>query len=291
MYLSLRLGGTITHRCDSTFRIHHVVIIVLFLPCISIRAYLEFANPSRLLVLLRCKMENAEQSRSSVHVLVAEASLLHCQLVENVFRPKRTGIVVVACAVDFGDTLACLKEHSPDVAVISARLREGPLAGYRVLRELHLLQSKTRAVMLLDSRDPDLVVDAFRCGAHGVVFRDEPIEILGKCIHVVHRGQVWANSENLGYLLKALGKAMRPRFEDSDGAKLLTKRERDVAGLVAEGLTNRGISKQLGLSEHTVRNYLLKIFDKLGVSTRVELVLYCLQEPRASAATPIESSA
>jgi len=236
-------------------------------------------------------MQNAEQSRSCVNVLIAESSLLHCQLVENIFRPKRTGIVIVGCAVDYGNTLAQLKEHSPDVAVISARLREGPLAGYRVLRELHQLQSRTRAVMLLDSREPGLVVNAFRCGAHGVVFRDEPIETLGKCIHVVHRGQVWANSENLGYLLEALGKAMRPRFEDSDGAKLLTKREREVAGLVAEGLTNRGISKQLGLSEHTVRNYLLKIFDKLGVSTRVELVLYCLQEPHPTdAVTPLQSS-
>jgi two-component system nitrate/nitrite response regulator NarL len=77
------------------------------------------------------------------------------------------------------------------------------------------------------------------------------------------------------------------RFEDSNGVKLLTKRERDVARLVAEGLTNRGISTQLGLSEHTVRNYLLRIFDKLGVSTRVELVLYCLQERhRTPAAMP-----
>ena len=76
------------------------------------------------------------------------------------------------------------------------------------------------------------------------------------------------------------------RFEDSNGVKLLTKRERDVARLVAEGLTNRDIAKQLGLSEHTVRNYLLKVFDKLGVSTRVELVLYCLQERQGN---PVET--
>jgi DNA-binding NarL/FixJ family response regulator len=223
-------------------------------------------------------MQNAQQSRSSVNVLVAEASFLHCQLVENIFRPKRTGIVVVACSVDSSDALARIKEHQPDILVVSARLQQGPLEGYRVLRELQLLQSRTRAVMLLDSRERDLVVDAFRCGAHGVVFRDEPIETLGKCIHVVHRGQVWANSENLGYLLEALGKAAPLRFQDSNAAaRLLTKRELDVVRLVAEGLTNRDISTQLGLSEHTIRNYLFRVFDKLGVSTRVELVLYCLQ--------------
>jgi len=229
-------------------------------------------------VLLGCDMERAQQLRNSVSVLVAEASFLHCQLVENIFRSKRMGITVVACCLDSRDAIARVQEQVPDVAVISARLHEGPLEGYRVLRELHSLQSKTRVVMLLDSRERDLVIDAFRCGAHGVVFRDEPVETLGKCIHVVHEGQVWANSENLGYLLEAFKKAMPFRFEDSNGAKLLTKRERDVSRLVAEGLTNREISKQLGLSEHTVRNYLLKVFDKLGVSTRVELVLYCLQE-------------
>jgi len=223
-------------------------------------------------------MDGVVESRNPVNVLIAESSFLHCQLVENVFRPKRTGIVVVASSVSSADALARLKEHEPDVAVISARLHDGPLEGYRVLRELHFMQSKTRAVMLLDSRDPELVVDAFRCGAHGVVFRDEPIETLGKCIHVVHQGQVWANSENLGYLLEALGKALPLRFEDSNGGKLLTKREKDVARLVADGLTNREIAKDLGLSEHTVRNYLLRVFDKLGVSTRVELVLYCLRE-------------
>lgn len=223
-------------------------------------------------------MDGVQESRNSVNVLIAEATFLHCQLVENVFRSKRSGIVVVASSISSADVLARLKEHEPDVAVISARLHDGPLEGYHVLRELHLMQSKTRAVMLLDSRDPDLVVDAFRCGAHGVVFRDEPIETLGKCIHVVHEGQVWANSENLRYLLEALGKALPLRFEDSNGGKLLTKRERDVARLVADGLTNREIAKDLGLSEHTVRNYLLRVFDKLGVSTRVELVLYCLQD-------------
>lgn len=60
--------------------------------------------------------------------------------------------------------------------------------------------------------------------------------------------------------------------------KLLSKREADVVRLVSEGLSNREISVQLKLSEHTVRNYLFHVFDKIGVSTRVELVLYCLQE-------------
>jgi DNA-binding NarL/FixJ family response regulator len=131
--------------------------------------------------------------------------------------------------------------------------------------------------MLLDSRDREAVVAAFRSGARGVFFRDEPLESLGKCVHAVHLGQVWANSLHLVYLLEALGKAAPMRLQDARGFDLLSKRQEDVVRLVSEGMTNREISLQLGLSEHTVRNYLFRVFDKLGVSTRVELVLYCLQ--------------
>jgi DNA-binding NarL/FixJ family response regulator len=134
--------------------------------------------------------------------------------------------------------------------------------------------------MLLPSRDRELVIDAFRCGAHGVIFRDEPLEILSKCIHAIHQGQVWANSQHLGYLLEALGRTKPMHLQDSRGTRLLSKREEAVVRLVADGLTNKQISNELTLSEHTVRNYLFRIFDKLGVSTRVELVLYCLQDKR-----------
>ena len=86
------------------------------------------------------------------------------------------------------------------------------------------LKEKARAVMLLASRERALVIDAFRCGAHGVVFRDEPLETLLKCIHAVHRGQVWAISEHLGYLLEALARMKPMNLQDARGANLLSKR-------------------------------------------------------------------
>jgi DNA-binding NarL/FixJ family response regulator len=230
-------------------------------------------------------MQKVQQLRSSlVKIVIAEANHMNCQLVESAFRPRRRRVLVVASAVDSNRALALLKEAEPDVAIISARLSEGPLEGYRVLRELRARQSRTRAIMLLDSRDREFVIDAFRCGAHGVIFRDEPLETLSKCIHAVHSGQVWASSQHLVYLLEALGRTLPIRVQNSQGLDLLTKREDDVVRLVAEGMTNRGIAEELRLSEHTVRNYLFRVFDKLGVSSRVELVLYCLQERNTGAA-------
>jgi two-component system, NarL family, nitrate/nitrite response regulator NarL len=230
-------------------------------------------------------MRKTQQWSASVRVLIAESSQMNCQLVENAFRPKRTRVNVIGTAVRGTDVLALLKETKPDVAVISAQLQEGALEGYRVLREMHQTNMRTRAIMLLNSRDRELVIEAFRCGARGVVFRDEAVDILGKCIHAVNHGQVWANSESMRSLVDALGQTTG-RFRDTRGIKRLSKRERDVVRLVAEGLSNREISRHLGLSEHTVRNYLFHVFDKLGVSTRVELVLYCLQDRQ-----PAEGSA
>jgi len=230
-------------------------------------------------------MQKALQSRSpAITVVVAEANHLNCQLVASAFRPKRAGVSVVASAVASHQALTLFRERQPDVAIVSSELEDGPLEGYRVVRELRILQSKTRAIMLLGTREREPVIDAFRSGAHGVIFRDEAVGTLAKCIHAVNRGQVWASSEHLGYLLDVLGHGVPSRLRDARGMELLSRRETEVVRLVSEGLTNRGISKELGLSEHTIRNYLFRVFDKLGVSTRVELVLYCFQERQARAA-------
>lgn len=184
---------------------------------------------------------------------------------------------VSGTAASLRGALEFLRRAEVDVLVVSAQLQEGPLEGYRLLRQLRSLQSRTNTVMLLDSRERDSVVDAFRCGARGVIFRDEPLETLVKCIRVIDQGQIWVNSEHLSYLLEVLGRSFPFRLQDSQNIDILSKREADVVRLVAQGLTNRDISNELRLSEHTIRNYLFRIFDKIGVSTRVELTLYYLQ--------------
>jgi DNA-binding NarL/FixJ family response regulator len=229
-------------------------------------------------------MHRVQQSRSSdVSVLIVEANEMNCQLVEAVFRPRRSRVSVVAQAVAASPALILLKETQPDIAVVSAELQDGPFEGFRFIREMRQLQSRTRAVMLLGSREPEMVIDAFRFGARGVVFRDEPVETLNKCIHAVHQGQVWANSMYLGFLIEALSQSTPLCLKDARGINLLSKREEDVVRLVADGLSNKDVAAQLGLKEHTIRNYLFRVFDKLGVSSRVELVLYCLQERQKEA--------
>src|SRR5260221_824065 len=100
--------------------------------------------------------------------------------------------------------------------------------------------------------------------------------MLGKLLICVLRGEAWTNGQQMTYVLDALSEVPTLRVVNSNGRFLLTPREEQVVALVADGLTNRGVAEELGLSEHTIKKYLLRIFDKVGISSRVELVLYAM---------------
>jgi DNA-binding NarL/FixJ family response regulator len=126
-----------------------------------------------------------------------------------------------------------------------------------------------------------LVTYSFQAGARGVFSRDRSLEALAKCIAVVHRGQIWAGTHELQIILEAIGQRLRFDPVRATGTKVLTRREAEVAALVAEGLTNREISERTRLSPHTVKNYLYSVYEKLGISGRVELTAYILARAEA----------
>jgi DNA-binding NarL/FixJ family response regulator len=220
--------------------------------------------------------ETTQLAPLAIRVAVADASPMNSQLMVSALRRRQYNFDVQALASDSTVAFRELQGDSPDVAVISARLEDGPLSGFRLLHQLQVCDKKIPAVMLLDSADRDLVVDAFRTGARGVFCRGSSFKVLPKCIRRIHEGQIWVNNTELEFLLE-LVIGMKPmEVRSSGGMALLTPRERDVVHLAAEGMRNQEIASKLRLSEHTVRNYLIRIFDKLGISSRVELVLYAL---------------
>jgi DNA-binding NarL/FixJ family response regulator len=213
------------------------------------------------------------ESSEVIRVLAADSTRMNSQLLAAALeRDKR--FQVLEPASDGRGIIATVTKEKPAVAVLSADLEENPRKGFEIARELRNLRPETRIVMLLDASERAQVVEAFRAGARGVFSRSESLKSLAKCIGCVHQGQIWANSKELRYLLEALGEALPMRVIDSRGASLLSKREQEVVRCVAEGMSNREIAERLGLTEHTVKNYLFRIFDKLGVSKRVEVVLY-----------------
>ena len=217
-----------------------------------------------------------------IRVFLFEATQMSCELLSHALEKSRYGLTVVG----YGVSLGSKEEFQPseyDVVVISSTLKDGPLSGFTLLRHLAKTNPSARCVMLLDQGERDLVVEAFRNGAAGVCERDQPYEMLCKCIYSVSRGQVWANSQQLKYVMEALAAGMSGRVTDVKGQLLLTRREDEICSLVAEGLKNREIAKLLNLSEHTVKNHLFRVFERLGISSRTELILYVLGQ-RSTAA-------
>jgi DNA-binding NarL/FixJ family response regulator len=203
-------------------------------------------------------------------------------LMVRALQQSRQPIKVAGSATESVEIIKGLGANPSDVAIISADLRDGPKTGFRVVREARVCCPHIRIVLLVDSPERALVVEGFRAGADGVFSRDESFEMLCKCIHAVCGGQIWARSDQLRFVTEALAKGGPQPIKGANGTHLLTKREEELVQLVAEGLTNRDIARQLNLTEHTVRNYLFRIFNKLGTSNRLELALHVIKQRGAS---------
>jgi len=224
------------------------------------------------------------QTGQPIRVIVANASKINSELIAAEFKRRPCGIEIVGLTSDSVSLIQLIETVEAEIVVTSAGLRDGLHAGCQVVGKLRLLQPKTHAILMLNSSNREQVVDAFRQGAHGVLCGDESFDALCKCIEVVMRGEIWASNRELCYLLDAFSEPPAAPITNAKGSNILTKREEDVVRLVAEGMTNREISVRLNLSEHTVRNYLFRIFDKLGISSRVELVLRALDPAQHASA-------
>jgi two-component system nitrate/nitrite response regulator NarP len=200
---------------------------------------------------------------------------MDCQLlVEAIQRYKHFDIR--GCATDSAGAISAVRASQPDIVILSARLQDGKRAGLVVLQTLRAMQSLSRGVVLLDHEEPELVVEVFRLGARGIFCRTEASRELRKCIQSVRDGKVWASNTHWEWIVAALAQGPGAGPSSAQMTKALSKREEQIARLVASALSNRELSKKLGLSEHTVKNYLSRIFEKLSISTRTELVLHVL---------------
>jgi two-component system nitrate/nitrite response regulator NarL len=216
----------------------------------------------------------AVPKQDRLRVLAADSTAMSTQLlVEALARDAQ--FQMIESPSNAAAILNLTIREKPHVVVISAKLGDDSAAGLNLLRDLRAQSPSPRVIMLLDSSERGAVIGAFRAGAHGVFCRTEPFRLLAKCIQCVDAGQVWASSSELQFVLEALTQPALAHF-GSNGGSLLSAREIGVVRCVAEGLTNREIAQRLKLTEHTVKNYLFRIFDKLGVSSRVEVVLYAL---------------
>ena len=227
--------------------------------------------------------------RGQISVLIANPHSMARELLLGALKRHRRFQVTDSAATS-EEVLKAVQSVGPDVALITATLADGPLSGFGALRQIRESSPDVKTVILLNGPEHNLVVDAFRAGARGVfVMSSSNFKSLCRCVEQVQAGQIWASSSELSEVMEAFSQLAPMRVVNADGMRLLTKREEDVVRLLAEGMQNRDIAKELKLSEHTVKNYLFHIFDKLGVSSRVELVLYAVSSTKRVQIAGVES--
>lgn len=221
-------------------------------------------------------------TRDTPFVLVADSNRMQAQLLTGALR-RRSEFRIATCLMDAQSLLRAVSCSTPQVALLSPNRSLGMADTLATLRQFHFAHPDIAKVLMVESYDRELVVRAFRSGVRGIFCLTEAnLRLLRKCIERVASGQIWANTEQMNYLFDLICEVPSLRVVNAEGDQLLTPREEQVVALVAEGLANRGVARELNLSEHTIKKYLFRIFDKLGISTRVELVLYAMNhgDPR-----------
>ncbi len=223
-----------------------------------------------------------------VSVLVVDSNQTQSQLLCGALRRQGT-FKVAGCEANLSDCLTTIEADPADVILLADGIASDRERLYELLRGVHSSYPNIAIVLLLDTYDRELVVNSLRAGARGLFcLASMPFKSLCRCITSVHQGQYWTNTEQMRYVIDALSIGPSLHLMNSRGQVVLTPREEQTVHLVTEGLNNREIAHQLNLKENTVKKSLLRIYDKVGVSNRVELVLYALShwQDRAPDRTP-----
>jgi two-component system, NarL family, nitrate/nitrite response regulator NarL len=216
---------------------------------------------------------NCSQPAQPIRILIADRNCMGSQLLaESLDRDSRFEAVAVAAAAATTDILSAVSARKPDVAVISADFDGGAKKGLQAARAVNAHDRNVHIVVLLELSARESVIAAFRSGAKGVFCRSKPLDEFRACIERVSRGEIWANCVETEYLLEALRDAPSCDGMNNDSVGMLSTREVQVAERAAQGYSNKQIADQFRLSEHTVKNYLSRVFEKLGVSSRFELL-------------------
>jgi two-component system nitrate/nitrite response regulator NarL len=187
---------------------------------------------------------------------------------------------VVGEATDGRQALAMIQDLSPDVLLLDLVMPE--LTGLETLRELSNSSTPVRTILLTAAVEKEQIAQALQLGARGIVLKDAPTETLLDSIRTVMSGEFWVGQTKVADLVGAL-RAYMPSADDQQRKQFgLTGRELEVVGAIVSGLTNREIAESFSISEQTVKHHLRNIFDKVGVSNRLELALFAINHALVS---------
>ncbi|HXX18403.1 MAG TPA: response regulator transcription factor [Candidatus Acidoferrum sp.] len=211
------------------------------------------------------------KSKQAVRILVADDHAIF----RDGLRKLLEGADDVQIVGEASNGVECTKmlgKLKPDILLLDLRMPEKD--GLGVLEEVNFDSLPTRVIVLTAAEDDRDVVRAMRLGARGVVLKQSASDLLLKSIRKVHEGEIWLDNRMTAEVIDAFKKSSESGQRREK--PLLSDREKEIVQLVAQGFRNREIGEKLFISEQTVKNHLHNIFDKLGVSDRLELALYAI---------------
>jgi len=222
-----------------------------------------------------------------IRVIVADTQAIFRAGLRKIFALE-DDIRVVGQSETLAQTIAAAKKFSADILIFEAALTPNPLES---VSDLLRQAPQMKLVVVTHEPNEELTLELFRRGAHGIVSREIEPEVLVECLRKVSQGEPWLDRQAVGWVLSAY-RTQSTRPTGSRPKVQLTPKETLIVSCVTQGMKNKEIALRVGTTEQVVKNYLRKVYDKLGVADRLELALYCLNhrviesEKKAAEAAP-----
>jgi DNA-binding NarL/FixJ family response regulator len=212
-----------------------------------------------------------ESGSGSIRVILADTQAIFRAGLRKIFALE-DDIRVVGQAETLAQALTAVKRFSADVLIFESALTANPV---EAVADLLRQSTQVRLVVVTPTSDEELTLELFRRGAHGIVSREVEPETFVECLRKVAGGETWLDSRGIHWVMEAY----RTQSSRPSGARpkvQLTPKETLIVSCVTQGMKNKEIAIRVGTTEQVVKNYLRKVYDKLGVADRLELALYCL---------------
>jgi DNA-binding NarL/FixJ family response regulator len=193
---------------------------------------------------------------------------------------RSTGIQVIAEASDGMDAIDKTVQFDPDVVIMDVKLPK--VDGLTVLRSLQTRAPRSKVILYASSDSKDDFVEAMKLGCSGILLKEASTTLIEKSILKVREGEIWLDSTTTAAVIRQFASPIETQAPATNGTKnireraQLSQREREIIVLIAQGYKNKEIAEKMFITEQTVKNHLHNVFDKLGVSDRLELALYAI---------------
>jgi two-component system, NarL family, nitrate/nitrite response regulator NarL len=219
--------------------------------------------------------ESKHANKGTVRIMIADDHPIVRDGLKKLLRLE-SDFEIVAEAGDGVEILELVTQAHPDILLLDLRMPN--LDGLAALQALQQSNPHTRVIILTASEDKNQFVQAMKLGCSGIVLKHTAPELIVKSIRKVHSGEIWLDSHTTAAVMQqfSTGLATNRGASPARERNPLSTREREIVSLVAQGYKNKEMAEKMFISEQTVKNHLHNIFDKLGVSDRLELALYAI---------------